>query len=95
MKNSPQTITYANDLPRETFRLALTIDSLNGLQVKAHDIMNSYSTAPITENIWTVLGSEFVSDCGKKAIDVRALYGLKSSGAEFCNNLADSICHMG
>ena len=43
---------------------------LNGLQVKAADIMNTYATGPITEIIWTVLGLEFGADAEKKAIIV-------------------------
>ena len=49
MKNAPPTITYARVVSHETVRLELTITALNGLQVKASDIMNSYVTAPITE----------------------------------------------
>ena len=89
MKNSPPTITYAIIFSRETLRLALTIDAMNGLQVKAADTMNEYVTAPITEMIWTVLGPVFGAGAGNKAVIVRALYGLKSSGATFRNHLVD------
>ena len=95
MKNAPPTITYTSVVSLETVRLELTIDPLNGLQVKAVDIMNAYVTAPITENIWTVLGPDFGSDSGKKAVMICALYGLKSSGAAFRNNLEDCMRHMG
>ena len=57
--------------------------------------MNAYVTAPITEKIWTVLGPEFGADAGKKAIIVRALYGLKISGAVFCNHFTDFMRHIG
>ena len=95
MKNAPPAITYASVISRETVRLVLAIFSLNGLQVKADDIMNTYVTDPITENIWTVLGPEIGSDAKKKAIIVHAMYGLKSSGAAFRNYLADCMHHMG
>ena len=49
--------------------------------------MNSYITAPIKENIWTNIGPEFGNDAGKRARIVYALYGLKSSGADFCSHL--------
>ena len=64
------------------------------MQVKASDIMNAYVTAPIPENIWTLLDPEFGDNSGNKAIIVRALYGLKSSGAAFCNNLAECMHHI-
>jgi hypothetical protein len=69
-------------------RVALTLDALNDLDVKMSAIENAYLTAPITENIWTVLGPEFGDDAGKRALIVRALYGLKSAVAAFSNHLA-------
>jgi hypothetical protein len=52
-------------------------------------------TAPVSEKIWTRLGRKFGSDCGKIAIIVRALYGLKSAGASFRNHLADYMRELG
>jgi len=49
----------------------------------------------VTEKIWCILGPEFGDDAGKKAIVVRALYGLKSAGAAFRNHLADCMIHLG
>ncbi len=68
---------------RETVCLALTIASLNGLEVKVGDVLNAYITAPVKEKVWTILGPEFGHDSGRSAIIVRALYGLKSAGAAF------------
>ena len=95
MTNAPSMITYASVVSCKTVNLEFTIAALNGFQVKAADIMNAYVTDPITEKMWTVLGPEFGSDTVKKAIIFRALYGLKISGAEFRNNLADCVCYMG
>ncbi len=47
--------------------------ALNSLEVMAADIMNAYITALCKEKIWTILGSEFGKDKGRKAIIVRAL----------------------
>ena len=88
MTNDPNVITYSSVVSRETVRLALMIAALNDLQVKTADVMNAYITAPTKEKIWTIIGPEFGADAGKKAIIVRALYGLKSSGAAFRNHLA-------
>ena len=63
--------------------------------MKAADIMNAYITAPTKEKIWTTLGPEFGNDADKKAIIVRALYGLKSSGAAFRNHLAECMYNLG
>ena len=93
MANTPTTITYASVVGRETVRIALTLTALNGLEVNAGDIENSYVTAPVTEKIWTKLGEEFGADAGNKAIIVRALYGFKSSGTAFRNQLDDCMRH--
>ena len=95
MTDVPPTITYASVVSRETVRIALTIAALNDLEVKVADILNAYVTAPVQEKIWTVLGPEFGEDQGKKAVLVRSLYGLKSSGAAFRNHLADCMRHLG
>ena len=95
IKNSPLTITYARFVSRETFRLALTIAALDGLQVKVDNIMNAYVTSPSTERIWMVIVPEFGSDAGNEPVIVRALYLLKSSGAAFCNHLADCMRNIG
>ena len=95
MTNTPPMITYASVVSRETVRLALTIVALNNFQVNSAGIMNAYFTAPIIEKIWTVLGLDFESDAGKKAIIVRALYGLNSYGASFRNHLVYFMHNMG
>ncbi len=80
---APATITYASVLSRETVHLALTIASLNDLKVKVGDVLNAYSTAPVKEKVWTILGPKFGHDKGRSAIIVHAIYGLKSAGARF------------
>jgi hypothetical protein len=88
-------MTYASVVSREVVRVALTLAALNELDVKMDDIENAHLTAPITEKVWTVLGPEFGDDAGKRALNVRALYGLKSAGADFRNHLAECMKHLG
>ena len=95
MTEAPATLTYASVVSRESVRIALTLAALNDLEVKTADIKNAYLTAPVTEKIWTILGPEFGPDKGKKALVVRALYGLKSAGAAFRNHLADCMDFLG
>ena len=94
MTETPKCMTYSSVFGRETVRIALTIATLNDLQVKAGDVMNAYVTAPCSKKIWTVLGKEFGKDQGKKTILVRVLYGLKSSGAAFHAHLSDCMRSM-
>ena len=95
LTKTPATITFASVVSRESVRIALTLAALNDLDVKTADIENAYLTAPVSEKIWCYLGPEFGDDKGKKAIIVRSLYGLKSSGASFRNHLADCMRHLG
>ena len=57
--------------------------------------MNAYMTAPITYNVWNVLGNEWGADGGKKAIIVCALYCLKIYVAAIQKYFADCMRHMG
>jgi hypothetical protein len=94
-KYTPHAMTYASVVSRESMRIALTLAALNDLDVKMADIENAYLTAPITEKVWTVLGPEFGDGVIKRALIVRALYGLKSAGATFRNHLAECMKHLG
>ena len=96
MTEPPAALTYASVVSRESIRIGLLIAALNDLDVFAADIQNAYLTSPCEEKIWTTLGPEFGPHRqGKKAIVVRALYGLKSAGAAFRNHLASCLGHLG
>ena len=95
MVETPAFLTYASVVSRETVRIALTIAALHDLDVKAADVQNAYLTAPTTEKVWTTCGPEFGPDEGKKAIIVRALYGLKGSGASYRNHISNCMRHLG
>ena len=45
------TLTYASVVSRETLCIALMITALNGLEVKAGDVLNAYITAPVTKKV--------------------------------------------
>jgi hypothetical protein len=93
--NAPHVMTYASVVPRESVRIALTLAALNDLDVTMGDIDNAYLTAPIKEKVWNVLSPEFGEDTGKRALIVRALYGIKYAGAAFSNHLASCMDHLG
>jgi hypothetical protein len=93
--DTPHIMTYAIDVSRESVRIAPTLMTLNDLDAMMGDIENDYLTAPITDKVWTVLGPEFGEDYGRRALIVRALYGLKSAGAAFSNHLESCMGHLG
>ncbi len=95
MTDAPPTITFASLVLRKMVWIAHTLAGLNELQVKVSNIKKVYITALCTEKIWTVLGPEFGSNAGKRAIVICTLCSLKSTGASFCNHLANCMTHLG
>ena len=96
MTEVPTNLTYSSVVSRDSVRIALTVAALNGVDILACDIQNAYLSAPCRERIWTIAGPEFgVKDCGKTMLVVRALYGLKSSGAAFRSFLAETLYDLG
>ena len=95
MTEAPASLTYSSVVARDSVRICLMLAALNGLDVRSCDIQNAYLTAPCREKVWTRAGEEFGSDAGCIMIVVRALYGLKSSGAAFRAHLAERLYEMG
>ena len=95
MTTAPAAVTYASVVSRETFCIDLTLVALNGLEVKCGDFLNAYITASVKQKIWTYLGPKHGEDEVKKAIIVRALNGLKSSGSAFRAHLCECIAALG
>jgi Reverse transcriptase (RNA-dependent DNA polymerase) len=76
---------------RESIRIALLVAALNELEVLPANIQNAYLHAKCREKIWCKGGPEFGSDEGHIMIIIRALYGLKSSGAAFQSLLTNQL----
>ena len=47
VNDTPAVVTYMSVVLHETVRIALTITSLNDLEVKARDVINEFLTAPL------------------------------------------------
>ena len=58
MTKGPATIMYVSVVLIETVGIALVIATLNDLEVKLGNILNSYVQSPVTEKVWTTLGPE-------------------------------------
>ncbi len=91
----PTSITYSSVVSRESVRIAFIIAALNNLDILQADIGNAYLNAPTTEKVYTITGPEFGDDAGRIAKIVRALYGLKSSGAAWHTHFAQSLTDLG
>jgi hypothetical protein len=88
---TPSSLTYSSVVSRDSVRIAFLLAALNDVDVFSCDISNAYLNAPCREKIWFVAGPEFGSRQGQVVKIVRALYGLKSSGASWRSVLKQAI----
>lgn len=78
---TPSSLTYSSVVSRESVKIAFLVAALNDIDIMSCDIGNAYLNAPCREKIWFVAGPECGQFAGMACKLVRALYGLKSSGA--------------
>jgi len=95
LTDTPSSITYSTMVSRDSIRILLVVAALNGLDVLSCDIQNAYLNARPREKVFFTAGEEFGESRGHVVIVVRALYGLKSSGAAFRAKLAQDLREMG
>jgi hypothetical protein len=80
---------------RESIKIAFLVAALNNLDLMSCDIGNAYLNATCREKIWFVAGAECSPDLhGCVCKLVRALYGLKLSGAAWMAMFAESIVNI-
>jgi hypothetical protein len=96
MTNPPAEITYSSVVTRDSVRLAFLIAALNDIKILATNIGNAYLNAKPREKVYFTAGPEFGAELqGKHVMIVRALYGLKSSGAAWRSHLANTLRSLG
>ena len=91
----PESMTYSSVVSRESVWIIFIIAALNDLDILAADIGNAHLNAETREKAYTTAGSEFGSQKGCFVVIVRALYGLKTSGAAFHVHLSQSLRDLG
>ena len=95
LTQTPASLTYASVPSRESIRLMFLVAALNDLNIVMTDIGNAYLNAKVREKIWSTAGPEFGEHTGAVVLIVRALYGLKSSGATWRAHFAQSLRDLG
>jgi len=95
MTEPPKDSVYCGVVSLRSMRLALLIGELNGLETMVGDIGNAYLEAYTKEKVYFIAGKEFGELEGHLLIIVKALYGLRTSGARFHERLADTLRDMG
>ena len=92
----PEHSIFAGVVSRESVRIEITYDALNGLYVTEADIKNAYLQDTSSETQYVICCAEFgLENIGKVAIIRRALYGGKSRGADFLKHLRSCITYLG
>jgi hypothetical protein len=85
---------YSSVVSIRSLRLAILAAEINNLKTWAGDIGNAYLEAYTREKVYFVAGPEFGQLEGHTLIIVKALYGLRTSGARFHDRLVDTIRAM-
>jgi hypothetical protein len=92
----PKESCYSSVVSRDSVCIAFTIAALNDLDILAGDIQNAYLNAETKERCYTTAGLKFGADNeGRPVLIVRALYGLRSSGARFRDHMAATLRDAG
>ena len=92
----PENSTYAGVVSQESVRIDLTYAALNGLNVYARDIKNSYLQIPSSEKYFIICSPEFgLENIGKRAMIIRALYGVNRAGADYWGHVWYEVYEMG
>ena len=79
-KEVPTHTAFSSVVSRESVKLSFLLATINDLDLLIGDISNAYLHAEPREKVHVQVGSELFGPC-QTAIIVKALYGLKSSGA--------------
>jgi len=92
LTDPPKESVFSSVVTRESVRIAFLAAALNDLDILAADVQNAYLNAPTKEKVWFKAGLEFGPDrVGTPVRIVRALYGLKSSGARWRDHMANTL----
>ena len=96
MTDEPTESVYSSVVSRDTVRLAFLLAALNDVDILVGDVQNAYLNADTSEKIYIKsAGPEFGPNQGRPVIIVRALYGLKSSGKMWRQDLAATLQQCG
>jgi len=95
LTDPPVESVYSSVVTRESVRIMFLTAALNDLDLLGADVQNAYINTKTEEKVYTTAGPEFGSNQGRPAIIVRALYGLKSSGARWRDHFASILKELG
>ncbi len=92
MTDPPKDSTYSGVVSLRAVRMQLLIAELNGLTTWTADVGNVYLEAETKEKVVIIVGPEFGPEFEGCLLQiVKALYGLKSSGARWHDRFVDAM----
>jgi hypothetical protein len=90
----PKDRVYSGVVTLCSLRLCIFLAKLKGLKVEAADVGNAYLEAYTKEKLYIIAGPEFGDRQGNVMVIIKALYGLRTSGACFHEKFADTLLAM-
>jgi hypothetical protein len=87
--------SYSSVVNLRSIRLCLVAAELNGLDIMVGDISSAYLEANTKEKVCFTAGPEFGALAGHTFIIVKALYGLRTSGASWHQRFANTLRDLG
>jgi hypothetical protein len=87
--------SYSSVISLKSMRIAILAGEINGLRAMAGDVGNAYLEAKTKEKVYFVAGPAFGHLQGHFLVIVKALYGLRTSGARYHERFADTLRTMG
>jgi hypothetical protein len=94
----PNTDTYYSSvMSLRTMRIGMFLAELNSLDLWAGDIGNAYLEAYTSEKVAFIAGKELANygEEGHLLVIVKALYGLKTSGARYHKKFSETMVSLG
>jgi hypothetical protein len=86
--------SYSGVVTLRSLRICLLLGELNGLKIGVGDVGNAYLEAETKEKVYIIAGPEFGDLAGHTLVIVKALYGLRTSGARFHDRFAATLRDM-
>ena len=93
--STPIDLVYSGVVSLAGIRAVAFLAELNDLEIWGTDIGNAYLESYTKEKVAFIAGPEFGELQGHLFIIIKALYGLRSSGARWHDRLYDTLTAMG
>ena len=87
--------SYSSVISLKGMRMAIMMGEVNDLKAMVGDVGNAYLEAFTKEFVCFIAGPAFGELAGHILIIVKALYGLRTSGARFHERFADTLRDLG